>query len=387
MKNSWRHFIRRLAAVSVVGGVTAWSSAVCYAVQLAFDSASDPVYADGWQGSTTDDSSGAPQTTGDNGGFGFEPWDFDTDTIYPVLPGNQTIDDGLRSGSPNSSQFNSIGKSWRMGLPTPVNGVGGIPRAGRGFPALQPGQTLKVIIDNPTARQFFKGYFVRFSTRMGDSGGGNICYGGEPCEPGTNPLPKLNIQRFEYNDNGQWVVVNGGSPNSHHIPLFDTDTAVNGAEIDLTITSADHYSLSIDPIGHPELNYTETGVLDTQGFPIDWMEFTFFNTVAAGAPGDYNNNGVVDAADYTVWRDHLGQTFQLPNEAPNVSPGTVDASDYSAWKAHFGATPNADTDLFIRSMEIDGAGPGGAVPEPSTFVYLVTALGGLVALKSVMART
>jgi hypothetical protein len=117
------------------------------------------------------------------------------------------------------------------------------------------------------------------------------------------------------------------------------------------------------------------------------MEFTFFNTVAAGAPGDYNNNGVVDAADYTVWRSHLGQTYQLPNEAPNASPGIVDAADYSAWKAHFGATPNADTDLFIRSMEIDGAGAGAAVPEPSTFVYLVMAFGGLVALKGVMARS
>src|SRR5262249_40370997 len=30
---------------------------------------------------------------------------------------------------------------------------------------------------------------------------------------------------------------------------------------------------------------------------------------AAGVLGDYNGNGVVDAADYTVWRDHLGQVF------------------------------------------------------------------------------
>ena len=25
--------------------------------------------------------------------------------------------------------------------------------------------------------------------------------------------------------------------------------------------------------------------------------------------GDYNGNGIVDAADYTIWRDHLGQTY------------------------------------------------------------------------------
>ena len=29
-------------------------------------------------------------------------------------------------------------------------------------------------------------------------------------------------------------------------------------------------------------------------------------------PGDYNGNGKVDAADYNIWRNHLGQTFTLP---------------------------------------------------------------------------
>src|SRR4029077_666443 len=28
-----------------------------------------------------------------------------------------------------------------------------------------------------------------------------------------------------------------------------------------------------------------------------------------GLPGDFNNDGIVDAADYTVWRDHLGSSF------------------------------------------------------------------------------
>ena len=65
--------------------------------------------------------------------------------------------------------------------------------------------------------------------------------------------------------------------------------------------------------------------------------------------GDYNNGGVpavpcppggycgaVDAADYTVWRDHLGQAFQLPNEGTNVSAGSVTQSDYVFWKNNFG---------------------------------------------------
>ena len=54
--------------------------------------------------------------------------------------------------------------------------------------------------------------------------------------------------------------------------------------------------------------------------------------------GDYNQNGVVDAADYTVWRNNLGANIALPNEDPDQTPGWVTAEDYDVWKAHFGQT-------------------------------------------------
>src|SRR5262249_54874241 len=66
-------------------------------------------------------------------------------------------------------------------------------------------------------------------------------------------------------------------------------------------------------------------------------------------PGDYNSGGVpsvpcpasggcgaVDAADYVVWREHLGQTFPLPNEGAGISTGSVTNSDYVFWQQHFG---------------------------------------------------
>jgi hypothetical protein len=52
--------------------------------------------------------------------------------------------------------------------------------------------------------------------------------------------------------------------------------------------------------------------------------------------GDYNNNGIVDAADYVVWRDRLGQSVTMPNDA---TPGTVTAADYAVWRNNFGRTP------------------------------------------------
>jgi hypothetical protein len=76
----------------------------------------------------------------------------------------------------------------------------------------------------------------------------------------------------------------------------------------------------------------------------------------AGVPGDYNNNGVVDAADYVVWRDRLGTSTTLPNEVPGVTPGSVTNEDYAAWRARFGRTSGAGASL----------GFGAAVPEPSS---------------------
>ena len=83
-------------------------------------------------------------------------------------------------------------------------------------------------------------------------------------------------------------------------------------------------------------------------------------------PGDYNDNGVVDVADYTVWRDHLNTAFQLPNEVAGVSNGSVTAADYDAWKARFG-----------DSLAGSGAGGGAfSVPESTCVSLFACALLG-----------
>lgn len=66
--------------------------------------------------------------------------------------------------------------------------------------------------------------------------------------------------------------------------------------------------------------------------------------------GDFNDDGMVDLADYTVWRNNLGSTAGLPNDP---TPAIVDASDYAIWKDNFGASaPPAAAGIS-------------AVPEPS----------------------
>jgi hypothetical protein len=81
---------------------------------------------------------------------------------------------------------------------------------------------------------------------------------------------------------------------------------------------------------------------------------------SAGLPGDYNLDGAVNAADYTVWQDNLGENVSLPNENPAASTrGIVDAEDLVFWKSRFGQTFPAAA---------GGAGGVSAVPEPGTWL-------------------
>jgi hypothetical protein len=76
--------------------------------------------------------------------------------------------------------------------------------------------------------------------------------------------------------------------------------------------------------------------------------------------GDFNNDGVVDAADYVVWRNAL-PSATLRNDR---TPGVVDASDYADWRANFG-----------KSQPASSAALGGnSVPEPASILLLLFAI-------------
>ena len=83
----------------------------------------------------------------------------------------------------------------------------------------------------------------------------------------------------------------------------------------------------------------------------------------AALPGDYNQDGTVNAADYTVWRNHLGQTFNLPNKNPLAqTPNLVDREDFTFWKSRYG-------------QPTDSGSQASTVPEPSSMLLLTIAFG------------
>jgi hypothetical protein len=83
---------------------------------------------------------------------------------------------------------------------------------------------------------------------------------------------------------------------------------------------------------------------------------------ADGISGDYNNNGVVDAADYVAWRN-AGPTDTLPNDS---TPGTVNQADYDVWRANFGLTGGSGAAQLSNTAS--------AVPEPATVSMLLMAV-------------
>lgn len=74
--------------------------------------------------------------------------------------------------------------------------------------------------------------------------------------------------------------------------------------------------------------------------------------------GDFNRNGVVDSADYTVWRDTLGQLTSPYSSADADGNGVVSQNDYEIWRSNFGTSfTTATVDQLIV---IGGSGGSGA---------------------------
>ena len=82
--------------------------------------------------------------------------------------------------------------------------------------------------------------------------------------------------------------------------------------------------------------------------------------VAAGLPGDYNQNGTVDAADYVLWRNNLGSGTALANDD---TPG-VGQDDYTRWRA------NLALRLLGCARQRCGVSANGTVPKPASAALL-----------------
>ncbi len=108
------------------------------------------------------------------------------------------------------------------------------------------------------------------------------------------------------------------------------------------------------PVGSYQLNLVGNGLIGN-GRAVDAANTSSstgsdavvaFNVAIGSGPGDFNNDGRVNLADYTTYRDNLGAAeSELPGGVGSTNgSGVVDTADYSLWKSSFG---DVYTDISI----------------------------------------
>jgi hypothetical protein len=122
-------------------------------------------------------------------------------------------------------------------------------------------------------------------------------------------------------------------------------------------TSSDFHLLSTAPaINAGTASFAPSVDLDGRARPHGaTFDIGAYEWYPASVPGDFNNDGIVDTADYVSWRKTDGG-----------SPG------YQEWRENF--------------AESFGGGGANAAPEPSVFVVLMVALGVLISLREIVRR-
>jgi hypothetical protein len=133
-----------------------------------------------------------------------------------------------------------------------------------------------------------------------------------------------------FNGTFQVTLINGFTPSAgQSFNVFDWSTA-----------SGTFDALQLPPLTGLSWNTSQlytTGVLSVAAAP--------------GLPGDFNNDGTVNAADYVVWRKNPG--------------GIYTQADFNTWRANFGNSAGSGTTSSASTP---------AVPEPASLALMFAAL-------------
>jgi hypothetical protein len=240
------------AMACAVSAATAIMPGVCSG-QVAADYATDPTYSGGWAATQ-------------NGGYGFGAWSFNgTD---PTPPGTYQA---MSSSAP-------VGTAWTLLTHSGGSHGTGLANAGRGINGgLLPGQTFETVIENPTTWQgtyAYRGFDILFSG------------GPDNNNPGVNTAA-LRLQVFDYFNSAQnWKGTEiGTTTNNFGISLTGPTTGAQGVYIDLTLTSATTYSVTMSPL-NGATPFTHAGTL---AGPISWVDFRSYNGASSGLTDTANN--------------------------------------------------------------------------------------------------
>lgn len=103
-------------------------------------------------------------------------------------------------------------------------------------------------------------------------------------------------------------------------------------------------------------DYDET--IETYPVTVDTFDVTVGPVVPPAHPGDFNEDGSVDGADFVIWQTHFPtQGGAAPGDGDANADGNVDGSDFVVWQTSFPYSPPA---------------PGTSqVPEPNSLLLII----------------
>lgn len=212
-----------------------------------------------------------------------------------------------------------------------------------------------------------------FFAQIGDGGAYNS---GSNSKPAFTNVDIIGGSIFAANNTGAQ-----GDPtvgNAAH-PLIWADATVTGSgsvaasgklatlTIDTTGLSSGSFPLVLTGVASSIGPNNNTVLNDSNGLAIPITVQNGTLMVSTLPLADFNHNGIADAADYTIWRDTLGQAG--PGLAADADGNNVvDQADYNLWKAEFGFTTGPGSGAAAASFS-----QSSAVPEPSTLVLFIMA--------------
>jgi hypothetical protein len=257
---------------------------------------------------------------------------------------------------------------------------------GRGAPMLNGRGTINVIQNDPgPGNDTHVGFSLVTSddvTAFCGISGGSLCSGSgsgglimnnlngnapgnvDSASPGT--LNILEMEDEELNEwHEYWITMqnNGALPGNIEVKVYMDGDVSNPSTFQVTLSGFNNavYAQENDPFLEFGFSFNaEWGSID-----VDFLSYAFgvIAPVPGGLPGDFNDDGKVDAADYVTWRKNNGTNTPLPNDDGLGTP--IGPAHYNLWAANFG------------SMAPGSGAAIGAVPEPSSCLLL--ALGAIAA--------
>ncbi len=326
------------------------------AASLAEDAAIDGAYsaeANGaWKGANPTPEENPLGT--DNGGAGFLPWNFAGGAHYPSSSPYGQLNHFIDAVDYPASSFNNLGSPAFALTNANFKQGGSTARATRTFQhSLAVGEAIYFTFDNPLLQPIDNdgaGFILRLNSGRG---------------PKDTPGVVEHFGLFAtsgFNGN-RWAIADDAGVTDLGLSTASTSS---GAKFQFTVTGLQSYSLALLPLAGGSPLATRSGMLGGVG-AIDTLEIVlygngsgngvagegalptgqrelFFDNLAvrdSSVAGDYDQNGIVDGADFLKWQSTLGSSADL--SADGSGNGVVDAGDLTIWKSAVSVSSNAMT--------------------------------------------